>query len=144
MEAARNGVITEEIKTVAKKEQMNEQLLCSLVACGKVAIPANRNHTSLSPEGIGSGLRTKINVNLGVSGDCRNYELEMEKARLALAFGCESIMDLSNYGKTNVFRQELISFSGAMIGTVPIYDAVGYLEKDLMELTAMRVGTIGR
>lgn len=137
MEAARNGVITEEIKAVAKKERMGEQELCSLVACGKVVIPANRNHTSLSPEGVGLGLRTKINVNLGVSGDCRNYGLEMEKARLALAFGCESIMDLSNYGKTNGFRQELISFSGAMIGTVPIYDAVGYLEKDLMELTAM-------
>ncbi len=135
-EAARNGLITEEIKTVAEKERMDARTLCSLVASGKVAIPANRKHTSLSAEGIGAGLRTKVNVNLGISGDCRNYELEMEKARLAVDFGCESIMDLSNYGKTNAFRRKLISFSKAMIGTVPIYDAVGYLEKDLMEITA--------
>jgi len=108
----------------------------ALVASGLVAIPANINHTSLSAEGIGKGMRTKINVNLGISGDCKNIDVEMEKVRTAIDFKCEAIMDLSNYGKTNVFRQQLIAMSPAMIGTVPIYDAIGYLEKDLAEITA--------
>ncbi|WMJ76267.1 MULTISPECIES: phosphomethylpyrimidine synthase ThiC [unclassified Sedimentibacter] len=136
MEAAKKGFITKEMKVVAEKEGMQADKLCQLVACGQVAIPANIYHTSLSPEGIGTGLKTKINVNLGISGDCKDYSLEIEKAKLSLKFGCESIMDLSNYGKTNSFRKELIAMSGAMIGTVPMYDAVGYLEKELSEISA--------
>ena len=107
-----------------------------LVAEGKIAIPANVNHKSLSAEGIGRGLRTKINVNLGVSGDCPDYIEEFEKVKLAIKLGAEAIMDLSNYGKTSTFRQQLIEQSPAMIGTVPMYDAVGYLEKELMDITA--------
>ncbi|MBW7572136.1 phosphomethylpyrimidine synthase ThiC [Caproiciproducens faecalis] len=136
MEAAKKGIITKEIAAVAKKESMEPEKLRELVACGQVAIPANINHTSLSPEGIGTGLKTKINVNLGISGDCKNYDVEMQKVDMALRFGAEAIMDLSNYGKTNTFRQELIAKSPAMIGTVPMYDAIGYLEKDLLEISA--------
>lgn len=136
MEAAKKGIITPEIKTVAEKENMDVQKLMSLVACGQVAIPANINHKSISPEGIGTGLKTKINVNLGISGDCKNYDVEMQKVDMAIKFGVESIMDLSNYGKTNTFRQELIARSPAMIGTVPMYDAIGYLDKDLLEISA--------
>lgn len=136
MEAAKKGILTKEIKAVAEKEKLDQEKLLELVASGQVAIPANINHKSLSPEGIGTGLRTKVNVNLGVSGDCRDYELEMEKVRLALDFGCESIMDLSNFGKTNTFRRELIACSAAMIGTVPMYDAIGYLEKELLDISA--------
>ena len=135
IEAARKGLITPEMEEVAKKENIDAHKLMGLVACGSVAIPANINHTTLSPEGIGTGLKTKINVNLGISGDCNNYGNEMKKVDLAIKFGAEAIMDLSNYGKTNVFRKELIAKSPAMIGTVPIYDAVGYLEKDLLEIT---------
>lgn len=136
MEAAKKGFITKEMQTVAKKENINPERLRELVSCGQVAIPANINHSVLSAEGIGSGLKTKINVNLGISGDCNNYEVEMEKVKLALRFRCESIMDLSNYGKTHTFRTELIAASQAMVGTVPMYDAVGYLEKDLMDISA--------
>lgn len=136
MEAAKKGIITKEMEAVAQKEHMEANKLRELVAIGQVAIPANVNHTSLSPEGIGTGLKTKINVNLGISGDCKNYEMEMDKVKTALKFGVEAIMDLSNYGKTNTFRQELIAISPAMIGTVPMYDAIGYLEKDLLEITA--------
>ncbi|MDO5560551.1 MAG: phosphomethylpyrimidine synthase ThiC [Oscillospiraceae bacterium] len=136
MEAAKKGIVTEQMKVVAKKEYMDEDKLRKLIAEGRVAIPANINHTSLSPEGIGSGLRTKINVNLGISGDAKNYDVEFEKVRLSLEFGAEAIMDLSNYGKTNTFRTKLIEMSPAMIGTVPMYDAIGYLEKDLLEITA--------
>lgn len=136
MEAAKKGIITPEMEIVSAKEEINVDKLMELVACGQVAIPANIYHNSLSPEGIGTGLKTKINVNLGISGDCKDYDMEMQKVDLAIKYGAESIMDLSNYGKTNVFRQELIKKSPAMIGTVPMYDAIGYLEKDLLEITA--------
>lgn len=136
MEAAKKGIITPQMEVVAKKEYMDIKLLCERVASGEICIPANINHKSLSAEGIGNGLRTKINVNLGISGDAKNYEIEMEKVQMALDFGCEAIMDLSNYGKTNTFRKQLIEKSPAMIGTVPMYDAIGYLEKDLLEITA--------
>ncbi len=136
MEAAKKGIITPQMRVVAEKEYMDPEKLRELVACGQVAIPANIHHTSLSPEGIGTGLRTKINVNLGVSGDCREYAEEMRKVQLAIDFGAEAIMDLSNYGKTNGFRKALLEKSPAMVGTVPVYDAIGYLEKDLASITA--------
>lgn len=136
MEAAKKGIITEQMKIVAQKEYKTPEEIRELVAKGEVCIPCNINHKSLSPEGIGTGLRTKINVNLGISGDAKNYDIEMQKVDTALKFGAEAIMDLSNYGKTNVFRKKLIEKSPAMIGTVPMYDAIGYLEKDLLEITA--------
>lgn len=136
MEAARAGTITPQMEVVAKKEKISPEVLRERVARGTVAIPANVRHTALSPEGIGEGLRTKINVNLGISGDLKDYEVEMQKVRLAIDFGAEAIMDLSNYGKTSKFRTELVKMSPAMIGTVPMYDAVGYLEKDLIDITA--------
>ena len=136
MEAAKKGIITPEIEKVAKKEYMDPEVLRQRVAEGTVAIPCNINHKSIDPEGVGMGLRTKINVNLGISGDHKDYELEMQKVDLSLKYGVESIMDLSNYGKTNVFRKALIEKSPAMIGTVPMYDAIGYLDKDLLEITA--------
>ena len=136
MEAAKKGIVTPEMETVAKKENMDVNELMSLVAAGQVAIPANVNHTALSAEGIGKGLKTKINVNLGISGDAKNYDIEMQKVDMAIKFGAEAIMDLSNYGKTNTFRKELVAKSPAMIGTVPMYDAIGYLDKDLLEISA--------
>lgn len=136
MDAAKQGIITKEMEVVAEKEYRTAEEIRAKVATGEIAIPANINHKSLSPEGIGGGLKTKINVNLGISGDCKNYDVEMQKVDMAIKFGAEAIMDLSNYGKTNTFRQELIAKSPAMIGTVPMYDAIGYLEKDLLEISA--------
>ena len=136
MEAAKKGIITPEMQTVAAKEYMEPERLRELVAKGWVAIPANVRHTALSAEGVGSGLKTKINVNLGISGDCKDYTMEMQKVDMAIKFGAEAIMDLSNYGKTNTFRKQLVERSPAMIGTVPMYDAIGYLDKDLLEISA--------
>ncbi len=136
MEAAKKGIVTKQIALVAAEEGLPQQELLALVASGQVTIPANINHTALHPYGIGAGLRTKINVNLGVSGDCADYSNEQEKVNLSIQFGAESIMDLSNYGKTREFRSWLVGCSPAMIGTVPIYDAIGYLEKDLKDITA--------
>ena len=136
MDAAKRGIVTPEIETVARRENRSVEFIMERVAKGTIAIPANINHKSLSAEAVGDGTRVKINVNLGISGDCKDYEMELRKVRMAIDMGAESIMDLSNYGKTNTFRKQLIDMSPAMIGTVPMYDAIGYLEKDLLEITA--------
>ena len=136
MEAAKMGIVTPQMQTVAEKERREPEWIRERVAAGTIAIPANIHHTSLSAEGIGDGLKTKINVNLGISGDAKDYDLEMEKVKMSVEMGAESIMDLSNYGKTRVFREKLVEYSPAMIGTVPMYDAIGYLEKDLLDITA--------
>ena len=136
MDAARKGIITPEMKIVAQKEKMTEEELRELVACGKVVIPANKNHKSLNPEGVGSMLRTKINVNLGVSRDCKDYDVEMEKVMAAVNMGAYAIMDLSSHGNTIPFRRKLTAECPAMIGTVPIYDSVIHYQRDLATLTA--------
>ena len=136
MDAARKGILTPEIKTVAEKEHMETDKLMKLVAEGKVAICANKNHKALNPEGVGSMLRTKINVNLGVSRDCKDYDIEMQKVMSAVELGAESIMDLSSHGDTQPFRRKLTSECPAMIGTVPVYDSVIHYQRDLATLTA--------
>ena len=136
MDAARKGIRTPEMETVAKKERMQPETLMRLMAEGKVAICANRAHASLDPEGVGSMLRTKINVNLGVSRDCADYDMEMEKVMRAVELGAEAIMDLSSHGDTQPFRRKLVKECPAMIGTVPIYDSVIHYQQDLETLTA--------
>lgn len=135
MDAARKGIVTPQMEIVAKKEQMPVEKLMEFVASGKVAIPANKLHTALSPEGIGKNCRTKINVNLGVSPEHNNHEEELQKVQSAIDMKAEAIMDLSNFGKTRDFRRKLVGMSTAMIGTVPMYDAVGMLDKDLKDIT---------
>lgn len=135
MDAARKGIVTPEMTVVAEKEGMPINLLMSKMAAGSIVIPANINHTSLSAEGVGEGLKTKINVNLGISKDCCDIEVEMEKVKMAIDLKAEAIMDLSSFGQTKAFRQALIERSPAMIGTVPMYDAVGFIEKELKQLT---------
>lgn len=136
MDAALKGIITRAMENVASKEQIEIEQLRQLIAAGKVVIPANKNHQRLDAEGIGQGLRTKINVNLGISKDCCNFDLELEKVKQAIAMKVEAIMDLSSYGKTREFRRALIDYSPAMVGTVPVYDAVGFYDKDLAAITA--------
>ena len=136
MDAARKNIITEEMKVVSEKERMDVEKLKNLIAKGKIVIPANKNHKSLSAEGVGEGLKTKINVNLGISKDCANVDMELKKVKTALKMKAEAIMDLSSYGKTEEFRKKLIEISSAMIGTVPIYDAVGFYDKELKDITA--------
>ncbi len=136
MEAARKGIVTEQLKTVAEKERMTAEELLPLVAEGKVVICANRNHTCLNPEGVGSMLRTKINVNLGVSRDCKDYGVEMQKVMAAVELGAHAVMDLSSHGDTEPFRKKLTAECPAMIGTVPVYDSVIHFQRDLDTLSA--------
>lgn len=136
MNAAKKGIITPEMKIVAAKEKMNIEELKTLIAQGKVVIPANKYHTCINVNGIGSMLKTKINVNLGTSRDWKDLDMELKKANDAVNMGVESIMDLSSYGDTQKFRRKLTKECPAIIGTVPIYDAVVYYHKPLKEITA--------
>lgn len=141
MDFARAGIVTDAMRAVAEAEGVDAEQLRQGVAAGTVAIPANIHHASLSPKGVGTlpcgvPLSTKVNVNLGISGDMADIDLEREKARIALAHGADALMDLSNSGKTESFRRELVQTSPLMVGTVPMYDAIGYLEKALIDITA--------
>ena len=123
MDAARKGIITPQMKVVAEKEHWDPEELRKCIAKGEIIIPCNKNHKSLSPSGVGAKLTTKINVNLGVSRDWKDVNMEYEKVHSAVEMGAEAIMDLSSYGDTRTFRRKLTSECPAMIGTVPIYDA---------------------
>lgn len=136
MEAARKNIVTKEMEIVAKKELMTVEELMSLMAEGKVVIPANIKHKSLNPEGIGSMLKTKINVNLGISKDSKDYDVEMDKVNSAVDMGAHSIMDLSSHGNTQPFRKKLVDECSAMLGTVPVYDSVIHYQRDLKTLSA--------
>lgn len=136
MDAARRGIITGELEAVAAFEKIEAEQLRQLVAEGKACIPANKRHACLKPSGIGSALRTKINVNLGTSRDCMDLDTEMEKVMSAVELGAEAIMDLSSYGDTRAFRRRLVSECPAILGTVPIYDAVVHYNKPLKEITS--------
>ena len=135
MNAARQGIITDEIRTVAEKEGIAPEKLMEYVAAGTAIIPCNKNHKAISPAGVGSMLKTKINVNLGTSRDCKDLDMELEKVQSAVDMGAEAIMDLSSCGDTQKFRRLLTEKCPAMIGTVPIYDAVVYYHKPLIQIT---------
>lgn len=136
MDAARKGILTKEMEIVAKKENMDTKELMELIAKGQVIIPCNKVHTSIDPNGIGEKLKTKINVNLGISRDWKDMDMEIKKVNNAVKMGAESIMDLSSYGDTRTFRRRLTKECPAIIGTVPIYDAVVYYHKPLKEITS--------
>lgn len=137
---ARAGIVTPQMAAVAEREGIAADDIRAAVAAGRIAIPANIHHASLAPAGVGCTLvgvplSTKVNVNLGISGDLADEAVEWEKVAVALELGADAIMDLSNSGKTRAFRTRLIEQSPAMIGTVPMYDAIGYLEKALIAIT---------
>ncbi len=136
MEAARKGIITPEIERVAKDEFRSPEEIRDLVAMGQVAICANKNHKCIEAKGVGSMLKTKINVNLGVSRDCKDYDIEMKKVMVAVDMGADAIMDLSSHGNTQPFRKKLVENCPVMLGTVPVYDSVIHYQRDLSELTA--------
>ncbi|MDN0056524.1 phosphomethylpyrimidine synthase ThiC [Collinsella ihumii] len=137
LDYARAGVITDAMRAVAEREHRDPEFIRAGVAAGRIAIPANIRHLEmgLEPRGVGAGLSTKVNVNLGISGDVADADVEWEKVRTAEKFGADAIMDLSNSGKTRFFRQQLVRETPLMVGTVPMYDAIGYMEKPLVELT---------
>ena len=137
LDFARAGQITPQMKEVAEREHRDPEYIRERVADGRIAIPANIVHIKkgMRAFGVGEGLSTKVNVNLGISGDKADAAEEWKKVKIAEDYGADAIMDLSNSGKTRQFRQQLIDETPLMVGTVPMYDAIGYMEKPLVKLT---------
>jgi phosphomethylpyrimidine synthase len=119
MEAAKGG-LTKEIEAVAENERMDPEKVRRLVASGRAVIPLNPIHGAAAC-GIGEGLRVKVNVNLGTSRDIVNVEEELAKAKLAVRYGADAIMDLSTGGDIDAIRRRIIKETPVPIGTVPIY-----------------------
>ncbi|MDR3346566.1 MAG: phosphomethylpyrimidine synthase ThiC [Campylobacteraceae bacterium] len=135
-QAAKMGIVTQAMIKAAEYEGMSAEVLREMIAQGVCVIPANKNHKSLEPKAIGERLKTKINVNLGISKDSSDMDAEFEKVKGAIELGADAIMDLSTSGDTRAFRRKLSSYSTAMLGSVPIYDALIAYKKPLGEITA--------
>lgn len=112
------------MKGVSKKEGIEPDKLKALVRAGKVVIPSNPAHKKLVPCAIGEGLRVKVNANIGTSRDCIDVDEELRKARAAVKYGADAIMDLSTGGDIRQIRRKIIAASTVPVGTVPIYEAV--------------------
>ena len=136
IDAAKKGIFTKQMADVLKEEKhINKEWLMERVANGRIAIPANKNHINLIGKGVGDGLLTKVNVNLGVSEACNNMEMEIDKVRNAINLKADAIMDLSIFGDTRAFRRRLVEESPVMLGTVPMYDAVAKLGKNIKDMS---------
>jgi phosphomethylpyrimidine synthase len=125
---ARAGEITPEILKVAEKEKRSPESIRAEVAAGAIVIPANINHKSLDPIGIGKTLFTKINANIGNSTLSSCPKLELEKLRTALKYGADTVMDLSTGSNITNIRQTIVNNSPAPIGTVPVYEALSRIK----------------
>ncbi len=123
LELARKDITSPQMKIVAEAEQLGAELVRSGVAEGSIVIPANVNHAGLTPRGIGRGLSTKVNANIGTSSDFGDIASELEKLKVAIGAGADAVMDLSTGGNIPATRRAIIAASALPIGTVPIYQA---------------------
>ncbi|MGD0765285.1 MAG: phosphomethylpyrimidine synthase ThiC [Dehalococcoidia bacterium] len=126
---ARRGVITDQMRTVAEKEGLEPELVRREVATGRLVIPANINHASLSPIGIGSVAGVKINANIGNSALSSDIATELCKLQVSVKFGADTVMDLSTGGDIDSIRRAIIQASPLPVGTVPIYQVAADLER---------------
>ncbi len=126
---ARQGVVTQEMEYIAKREHVTGELIRSEVARGRMIIPANIHHTNLEPMCIGVASSCKINANIGNSATTSNIDEEVEKLRYAVKYGADTIMDLSTGGDIPRIRQAIIDASPIPVGTVPIYEALGRVRR---------------
>lgn len=124
LQSATKNKITKEMKIVADNEGMNVNILKQRIAKGLVVIPANINHKHLKPIGIGFGLKTKVNANIGTSAIKSDLKTELKKLKVAIEAGADTIMDLSTGGNLNETRKEIIKNCPIPVGTVPIYQTV--------------------
>jgi phosphomethylpyrimidine synthase len=136
MHYARQGKVTEEMDYVARREQVSAELIRDEVARGRMIIPANINHTNLEPMAIGIASRCKVNANIGASPNSSNLEEELDKLRLAVKYGADTVMDLSTGGgNLDEIRTAIIHASPVPIGTVPIYQALESVHGNIESLT---------
>jgi len=136
---AREGVITPEMEEAAKDEKRSPEYIRDGIAEGTIIITQNVRHKTVNPLAIGKGLRTKINANIGTSGDHADMDEELEKLKVAIAAGADTVMDLSIGGPVDEVRREVLKQSTVPVGTVPIYQAAldaRKLSKSFVELNA--------
>ena len=124
LEQARKGIVTKAMEAVASSENLDAQVIADGMAAGHIIIPRNKNHTALSPCGIGKGLSTKINANIGTSKGHEDVSEELQKLKVSIEAGADTVMDLSTGGSLDEIRKAIIEESTVAIGTVPIYQAV--------------------
>ncbi|MFS8872554.1 phosphomethylpyrimidine synthase ThiC [Synechococcus sp. R50.1] len=137
MHFARQGVITEEMEYVAQRENLPAELIRSEVARGRMIIPANIHHTNLEPMCIGIASRCKVNANIGASPTSSGLAEELEKLKLAIKYGADTVMDLSTGGgDLDEIRTAIIQASPVPIGTVPIYQALESVHGNVEKLSA--------
>jgi phosphomethylpyrimidine synthase len=134
MHYARQGIVTEEMEYVAKRENLPAETVRSEVACGRMIIPANVRHPELEPMAIGIAAKCKINANIGNSATTSNIDQELEKLHAAVHFGADTAMDLSTGGNIHEIREAILRHSPVPIGTVPIYEALSRVSR-VRELT---------
>jgi len=132
---AKNGIITDDMKNVAKVENIDPELVRSEVERGRMIIPANVNHKNLIPMAIGIKSLCKINANIGSSSLASDIAGEIEKVDVCLKYGADTIMDLSTGGDLDAIRQAVIEHSTVPIGTVPIYQIIHDCGDDINNLT---------
>jgi phosphomethylpyrimidine synthase len=123
LESARQGIVTPEIRAVAEKEGLDPEVVRAGVAEGKIVIPANVRHHNLDPYGVGKGLRTKVNANIGTSSDYGDLNTELEKLRICIEYKADAVMDLSTGGDITAIRRAILAACPLPLGTVPIYQA---------------------
>jgi phosphomethylpyrimidine synthase len=138
LEAARKGILSEEMKQCAETEGVSPEFIRNGVEKGTIVVIRNIKHTSIAPLAVGKGLRTKINANIGTSKDRVDLDLELKKVKVSITAGADTIMDLSTGGDIRKIRKAIIQASTLPIGTVPIYQAAAdtvEAKKAIMEMT---------
>ena len=137
LESARQGIVTPVMKQVADAEAMDADVLRDRVARGRIVIPANHRRVASTFCGIGQGLKTKVNANIGTSMDCASVDNELAKLRAAVDAGADAVMDLSTGGDLRVVRRALMEACPVTVGSVPIYEAAALAARMHRDVRAM-------
>jgi len=142
LETANSGRISEEMEICAAQEGVSAEFIRKGMADGNIVVLRNNRHTGVSPLAVGKGLKTKVNANIGTSGDHADLELELEKVRVSAAAGADTIMDLSTGGDLGAIRKAIMKASPLAVGTVPIYQAAAAMLAKKEAIAAMTADDI--
>ena len=142
LETANSGRISEEMEICAAQEGVSAEFIRKGMADGNIVVLRNNRHTGVTPLAVGKGLKTKVNANIGTSGNHADLELELEKVRVSAAAGADTIMDLSTGGDLGAIRKAIMKASPLAVGTVPIYQAAAAMLAKKEAIAAMTADDI--
>jgi phosphomethylpyrimidine synthase len=142
LETAINGRISDEMATCAAQEGVSPEFIRAGIAAGNIVLVRNNRHSAIQPLAVGKGLRTKVNANIGTSGDCADLALELEKVKISAAAGADTLMDLSTGGDLGAIRKAIMQASTLAVGTVPIYQAAAAMIAQGKPIVAMTADDI--